>query len=51
MLGVTQVFAERSALQIFLQTLFENLLDENYEEVFGYRAPGFGGYLGIDFQL
>ena len=36
---------------IQLTARLENLLDENYEEVFGYRAPGFGGYLGIDFQL
>jgi len=29
----------------------ENLLDESYEEVYGYRAPGFGGYFGINLSL
>ena len=29
----------------------ENLLDEDYEEVFGYRAPGIGGYLGMRYTL
>ena len=34
-----------------LTTRLENLLDEQYEEVFGYRAPGLAGHLGISFQL
>lgn len=25
----------------------ENVLDEDYEQVFGYASPGFGGYLGV----
>jgi vitamin B12 transporter len=29
----------------------ENLLDEDYEEVFGYGAPGIGGYLGMRYRL
>ena len=29
----------------------ENLLDEDYEEVFGYVAPGIGGYLGMRYRL
>jgi vitamin B12 transporter len=29
----------------------ENLLDEDYEEVFGYRAPGIGGYVGMRYKL
>jgi vitamin B12 transporter len=29
----------------------ENLLDESYEEVFGFTSPGIGGYLGINFTL
>ena len=28
----------------------ENLLDEDYEEVFGFRAPGVGAYLGLHFR-
>jgi vitamin B12 transporter len=31
-----------------LNARLENLLDENYEEVFGYSAPGFGGHLGVN---
>ncbi len=34
-----------------LTTRLENTLDEQYEEVFGYRAPGLAGHLGISFQL
>ncbi len=29
----------------------ENLLDEDYEEIFGYRAPGVGGYVGMRYKL
>ncbi len=29
----------------------ENLLDEDYEEVFGYRSPGVGGYVGMRYTL
>lgn len=29
----------------------ENLLDEDYTEVFGYRAPGVAGYLGLRARL
>ena len=25
----------------------ENVVDENYEQVFGFESPGFGGYLGV----
>ncbi len=34
-----------------LTTRLENTLDEQYEEVFGYSAPGLAGHLGISFQL
>ncbi len=27
---------------------FENLLDKTYQEVFGFRGPGFGAYGGLD---
>lgn len=29
----------------------ENLLDESYEEVFGFTSPGIGGYLGVNLTL
>jgi vitamin B12 transporter len=29
----------------------ENLLDEEYETVWGYGTPGFGGFLGLKFSL
>jgi len=25
----------------------ENLLDKDYEELYGYRSPGIAGYIGI----
>jgi len=28
----------------------ENLLDETYEDVFGFRASGIGAYVGIGFR-
>lgn len=28
----------------------ENLLDEDYEEVFGFRAPGTGAFVGLQFK-
>ncbi len=28
----------------------ENVLDEDYEQVFGFESPGFGGYLGARFS-
>lgn len=36
-------------VQIFLRG--ENLLDEEYTEVFGYRTPGAAGYLGVRARL
>ena len=29
----------------------ENLLDEEYETVWGYGTPGIGGYLGLKFSI
>lgn len=29
----------------------ENLLDENYEEVYGFGTPGIGGYVGFRYHL
>ena len=25
----------------------ENIIDEDYEQVYGFESPGFGGYLGL----
>lgn len=36
-------------VQLFLRG--ENLLDEDYSEVFGFRAPGAAGYLGVRARL
>ncbi len=30
---------------------FENITDEDYEQVYGYESPGFGGYLGLRISL
>ena len=29
----------------------ENILDEDYEEVYGYGTPGFGAYAGIKYSF
>ena len=36
--------------QLVLTMRLENLLDEDYEEVFGYASPGFAAYGGIRYQ-
>lgn len=33
---------------ITLHARVENALDETYEEVFGFRSPGFGAYAGVE---
>lgn len=34
-----------------LSLRLENLLDEDYEQVFGYASPGFAAYLGLQLSL
>jgi vitamin B12 transporter len=29
----------------------ENLLDERYEQVFSYRSPGLGAFVGVRLQM
>jgi vitamin B12 transporter len=33
-----------------LTARLENISDENYEQVYGFESPGFGGYVGIRFN-
>ncbi|MDZ7668151.1 MAG: TonB-dependent receptor [Gammaproteobacteria bacterium] len=42
-------FDVNDTLQFFVRG--ENLLDEDYTEVFGYRSPGAAGYLGLRARL
>ena len=35
---------------VMLNVRLENVSDERYEQVFGYRSPGFGAYIGIRIQ-
>ncbi len=39
----------RLAKEWTLTSRFENLLDRDYEEVRGYRTPGFSAFVGIEF--
>ncbi|MEQ8858008.1 MAG: TonB-dependent receptor [Pseudomonadales bacterium] len=49
LLNLAASYDVSDTLQVFVRG--ENLLDENYTEVFGYRSPGIAGYLGVRFQL
>jgi len=44
--GVTVAVARR----LEVTARIENLLDEEYEDVFGFRASGIGGYVGLRFH-
>ncbi len=37
--------------RVMFRARIENALDETYEEVFGYRSPGFGAYAGVEFTF
>jgi vitamin B12 transporter len=45
LLGLTASYDVSEKLNVFVRV--SNLLDEEYEEVFGYRTPGRGAYLGL----
>lgn len=49
LLNAAVTFDVSDALQLFVRG--ENLLDEDYTEVFGYRSPGAAGYLGLRARL
>lgn len=49
LLNAAVTFDVSDALQLFVRG--ENLLDEDYSEVFGYRSPGAAGYLGLRARL
>ena len=36
---------------VTLTARLENVTDEEYEQVYGYESPGFGGYLGVRVSL
>jgi vitamin B12 transporter len=49
LLGLTASWDLSRAVTVFVRGT--NLLDEEYEEVYGYRTPGRAGYLGVRLQL
>ena len=49
LLGVTASWDLSRAVTVFVRGT--NLLDEEYEEVYGYRTPGRAAYLGVRLQL
>lgn len=49
LLNAAVSFDVNDTLQLFVRG--ENLLDEDYTEVFGYRSPGAAGYLGLRARL
>lgn len=36
--------------QVSLKARLENMLDDDYQEVFGYRSEGVAGFVGVNFQ-
>ena len=49
LLNVNANYSASEKLSIYLR--LDNLLDDNYEEVFGYQTLGFGASLGVRFSL
>ena len=49
LLNVSAHFDATESLTIYLR--LDNLLDDNYEEVFGYQTLGFGASLGLHYSL
>ncbi len=49
LLNVSAHFNATESLDIYLR--LDNLLDDNYEEVFGYQTLGFGASVGLRFRL
>ncbi|HIG68128.1 MAG TPA: TonB-dependent receptor [Porticoccaceae bacterium] len=49
LLNVSAHFNATESLDIYLR--LDNLLDDNYEEVFGYQTLGFGASVGLRFSL
>ena len=45
LLNLAGSFEVSESLEVFAR--FENLLDEDYVEVFGFRSPGRAGYVGV----
>ena len=45
LLGATARYDVNRLLEVFARV--ENALDERYEDVFGFRAPGIAGYAGV----
>ena len=41
----------QAAENLQLYAKVENLLDEQYEEVYGFSTPGVGGYLGVRYRF
>jgi vitamin B12 transporter len=49
LLNINANYSASDKLDIYLR--LDNLLDENYEEVFGYQTLGFGASLGLRYAL
>jgi vitamin B12 transporter len=49
LLNVNANYSATEKLDVYLR--LDNLLDDDYEEVFGYQTLGFGASLGLRFSL
>ena len=49
LLNINANYSASDKLDIYLR--LDNLLDENYEEVYGYQTLGFGASLGLRYAL
>jgi vitamin B12 transporter len=49
LININANYSASDKLDIYLR--LDNLLDDDYEEVFGYQTLGFGASLGVRFSL
>ena len=48
LLNLNATYSATQNLDLYVR--LENVLDEDYEEVFGYQTLGFGGYIGVRYN-
>jgi vitamin B12 transporter len=49
LLSLTATWTVATGAELYVRG--ENLLDEDYEEIYGFRTPGAGGYLGLRYHF
>ena len=49
LINLNATYTVNAAVEVYARA--ENLLDQDYEEVFGYGTPGIGAYLGVRYNF